>query len=76
MGEYLFERGIYVTMAAYPLVPRNEVGFRVQVTAANSDAEIEQLIEVLHEVSQRFPLQRARGSRVERRSQHRVLVVE
>jgi len=75
-GEYLFERGIYVTMAAYPLVPRNEVGFRVQVTAANSDAEIEQLIEVLHEVSQRFPLQRARGSRVERRSQHRVLVVE
>ena len=76
VGEYLFERGIYVTMAAYPLVPRNEVGFRVQVTAANSDAEIEQLIEVLHEVSQRFPLQRARGSRVERRSQYRVLVVE
>ena len=59
VGNYLFDRGIYVTMAAYPLVPRHEVGFRVQVTAANSDAEIAQLIEVLHEVSQRFPLRRA-----------------
>jgi 8-amino-7-oxononanoate synthase len=75
VGDYLFDRGIYVTMAAYPLVPRHEVGFRIQVTAANSDAEIEQLIEVLHDVSQRFPLQRARGSRVKRRSQGRVLKV-
>ena len=75
MGDYLFDRGIYVTMAAYPLVPRNDAGFRVQVTAANSDAEIEQLIEVLHEVSERFPLQRASSSRVERRSQSQVLVV-
>jgi hypothetical protein len=62
-------------MAAYPLVPRNEVGFRIQVTAANSDAEIAHLIEVLHEVSQRFPLQRAHGSRSERRSPHRELAV-
>ena len=75
VGDYLFDRGIYVTMAAYPLVPRHEVGFRIQVTAANSDAEIEQLIEVLHEVSQRFPLQRASGSRVKRRSQGHVLKV-
>ena len=75
VGNYLFDRGIYVTMAAYPLVPRHEVGFRVQVTAANSDAEIAQLIEVLHEVSQRFPLQRASGSRVEHRSQGRMLEV-
>jgi len=36
-----------VTLAAYPLVPRNEVGFRIQVTAANSDAEIDRLLEVL-----------------------------
>jgi 8-amino-7-oxononanoate synthase len=75
VGDYLFNRGIYVTMAAYPLVPRNEVGFRVQVTAANSDAEIEQLIEVLHEVAQRFPLQPARGSRGKRRSPERALEV-
>ena len=39
-GRFLFERGIYVTLAAYPLVPKDEVGFRIQVTAANTDEEI------------------------------------
>jgi len=47
VGRLLFDSGIYVTLAAYPLVPRNEVGFRIQVTAANSDAEIDRLLEVL-----------------------------
>ena len=37
VGRYLFEHGQYATMAAYPLVPKNEVGFRIQVTAANTD---------------------------------------
>src|ERR671935_300956 len=35
-GRLLFERGVYVTVAAYPLVPKHEVGFRIQVTAANT----------------------------------------
>ena len=26
VGKFLFENGIYVTLAAYPLVPRDEVG--------------------------------------------------
>jgi 8-amino-7-oxononanoate synthase len=56
VGRYLFERGIYVTMAVYPLVPRDEVGFRIQVTAANGDDEVDQLCEVLGEVDQRFEL--------------------
>src|SRR2546423_1458670 len=30
LGRFLFDRGIYVTLAAYPLVPKDEVGFRVQ----------------------------------------------
>jgi 8-amino-7-oxononanoate synthase len=47
VGRYLFDKGIYVTLAAYPLVPRDEVGFRIQVTAANTDEEIERLLEVL-----------------------------
>ena len=51
VGRLLFDRGIYVTLAAYPLVPRNEVGFRVQVTAANTDAEIDRLIEALGELA-------------------------
>ncbi|HET9641817.1 MAG TPA: pyridoxal phosphate-dependent aminotransferase family protein [Burkholderiaceae bacterium] len=56
-GRFLFEQGIYVTMAAFPLVPKREVGVRVQVTAANTDAEVDYLIDVLHEFAQRFPLQ-------------------
>ena len=36
VGRFLFDNGVYVTLAAYPLVPRDEVGFRVQVTAANT----------------------------------------
>jgi 8-amino-7-oxononanoate synthase len=59
VGRFLFDRGIYVTLAAYPLVPRNQVGFRVQVTAANDDSEIEQLNQVLAELSERFDMQRA-----------------
>lgn len=60
VGRYLFDRGIYVTMAAYPLVPKDEVGFRVQVTAANGDDEIDLLCEVLGELSERFELQHER----------------
>jgi 8-amino-7-oxononanoate synthase len=57
VGRYLFERGIYATMAAYPLVPKDEVGFRIQVTAANGDDEIDLLCEVLGEINERFDLQ-------------------
>ena len=59
VGRFLFERGIYVTLAAYPLVPKDEVGFRIQVTAANTDHEITRLIGVLGELADRFPLQAA-----------------
>ena len=57
VGRYLFDRGTYVTMAAYPLVPKDEVGFRIQVTAANEDDEIDLLCEVLGEINERFALQ-------------------
>lgn len=60
VGRFLFDNGIYVTLAAYPLVPRSEVGFRIQVTAANTDAEIEQVIDVLDRLVNRFELQPAR----------------
>ena len=56
VGDFLFSRGIYVTLAAYPLVPRSQVGFRVQVTAANSDEDIEQLCSVLTELAGRFDM--------------------
>jgi len=60
VGRFLFDRGIYVTLAAYPLVPKSEVGFRIQITAANTRAEIDHLLDVLGEVANRFDLQPAR----------------
>ena len=47
VGRFLFDHGVYVTLAAYPLVPKDEVGFRIQLTAANSDAEVDGLIAAL-----------------------------
>ena len=58
-GRFLFDHGIYVTLAAYPLVPKSEVGFRIQVTASNSQAEIEQLVDVLAKLANAFDLRPA-----------------
>jgi 8-amino-7-oxononanoate synthase len=60
VGRFLFAQGIYVTLAAYPLVPKSEVGFRIQITAANTQAEIDQLVDVLEKLVERFDLQPAR----------------
>ena len=59
LGRFLFAHGVYATLAAYPLVPRQEVGFRLQVTAANTDSEIDQLIDVLGKLANAFDLQPA-----------------
>jgi 8-amino-7-oxononanoate synthase len=53
VGRFLFERGVYVTLAAYPLVPKDEVGFRVQLTAVNTDAEVDMLLVALEELAAR-----------------------
>ena len=57
VGRFLFENGIYVTLAAYPLVPKDEVGVRIQVTAANTQAEIDALVDVLGRLATQFELQ-------------------
>ncbi len=54
VGDLLFERGLYVTMCPYPIVPRREAGFRVQVTAANGEGHVERLVRVLHELQDLF----------------------
>jgi 8-amino-7-oxononanoate synthase len=59
VGRFLFDHGVYATMAAYPLVPKHEVGFRLQVTAANTDDEIEHAIGVLGALRDRFRLRQA-----------------
>jgi 8-amino-7-oxononanoate synthase len=63
VGRLLFARGVYVTLAAYPLVPKAEVGFRVQLTAANTDAEVDLLIGVLRELAEMGELQSAAATR-------------
>jgi 8-amino-7-oxononanoate synthase len=60
VGELLFERGVYVTLAAYPLVPKAEVGFRIQLTAANTDAQVDTLIAALAELAEQGELQPAK----------------
>ncbi len=47
VSTLLWKAGVYVTLAAFPLVPRAEVGFRVQVTAANTDEEVDDLLSAL-----------------------------
>ncbi len=47
VGRFLFEQGVYATLAAYPLVPKEEVGFRIQLTAANTDEQVDTLIAAL-----------------------------
>jgi 8-amino-7-oxononanoate synthase len=54
VGRYLFDHGIYVTLAFYPGVPRREVGFRVQMTAANTDEQVDHLLDVLGQLAERF----------------------
>jgi 8-amino-7-oxononanoate synthase len=54
VGDLLFDRGIYAAMAVYPLVPRDEVGFRLQLTAANTDEQVDHLCAVLGELVDRF----------------------
>jgi 8-amino-7-oxononanoate synthase len=47
VGRLLLERGIYTTLAPYPGVPRDQVGFRIQMTAANTDQEVDELLQTL-----------------------------
>ncbi|UWZ41639.1 pyridoxal phosphate-dependent aminotransferase family protein [Dactylosporangium matsuzakiense] len=62
VSERLWERGLFVTLAPYPGVPRDQVGFRVQVTAANTDAEIDHLNAVISELAADGVFQEARES--------------
>jgi 8-amino-7-oxononanoate synthase len=58
VGRHLFDRGIYVTLAPYPVVARKEAGFRIQVTVANTGEQLETLLTVLGEIDDRFGFRR------------------
>jgi 8-amino-7-oxononanoate synthase len=63
VGRYLFDHGVYVTLAAYPLVPKSEVGFRVQLTAANTEAEVDTALGALEGLAE-LGLLRAAGDAI------------
>ncbi len=58
VADTLWRRGIYVTLAPYPMVPRDQVGVRIQVTAAHTDEQIDHLNEVIRELAERGDLKR------------------
>jgi 8-amino-7-oxononanoate synthase len=64
VGRFLFERGVYVTLAAYPLVPKHEVGFRIQLTAVNTDEQVDSLIHALEALAEAGEL-RSRSEPIE-----------
>jgi 8-amino-7-oxononanoate synthase len=49
-GE-LWRRGLFVTLAPYPGVPRDKVGFRIQLTAAHTDEQVDHLMAVLSDLA-------------------------
>ncbi|MDI1463840.1 pyridoxal phosphate-dependent aminotransferase family protein [Catellatospora sp. KI3] len=51
VADLLWRRGIYVTLAAYPLVPRGQVGFRLQLTAAHTHTQVDHLNAALTELA-------------------------
>jgi 8-amino-7-oxononanoate synthase len=61
VGRFLFDHGVYVTLAPFPLVPKVDVGFRVQVTAVNTDSEIDTLCAAIEELAGRGELRPAEG---------------
>jgi 8-amino-7-oxononanoate synthase len=47
VSERLWRAGQYVTLAPYPGVPRDEIGFRIQLTAAHTEPQVDELNGVL-----------------------------
>jgi 7-keto-8-aminopelargonate synthetase-like enzyme len=58
VADALWRDGIYVTLAAYPLVPRDQVGFRIQLTAAHTDEQVGELVAALRRLADRELLSR------------------
>ncbi len=58
VGRLLWDAGIYVTLAAYPLVAHADVGFRVQLTAANTDDEVDDLLTAITALADRSLLRK------------------
>ena len=47
VGDLLWRDGAYVTLAAYPLVPHDQVGFRIQLTATHTPEQVDDLLKTI-----------------------------
>ena len=60
VSQRLWAAGQYVTLAPYPGVPRDEIGFRIQLTAAHTEAQVDELNAVLTKLAADGALRPAR----------------
>jgi 7-keto-8-aminopelargonate synthetase-like enzyme len=51
VSHELWDRGMFVTLAPYPGVPMDQVGFRIQVTAAHTHDQVDRLNEGLSAIA-------------------------
>jgi 8-amino-7-oxononanoate synthase len=51
VSHELWRRRLFVTLAPYPGVPKDQVGFRIQVTAAHTDEQVEHLVSALTDLA-------------------------
>jgi 8-amino-7-oxononanoate synthase len=59
VADLLWRDGIYLTLAAYPLVPHDQVGIRMQLTSAHTDEQVDDLLATLSRLADRDLLRRA-----------------
>jgi 8-amino-7-oxononanoate synthase len=52
VARKLLDGGVYATLAPYPGVPREDVGFRIQLTSAHTDEQIDGLLDVLSDLAE------------------------
>ncbi len=50
MVKYLRDRGVFVTAVAYPVIPRSFLMFRMIPTAAHSDEDVQQTLEIFKQM--------------------------
>jgi 8-amino-7-oxononanoate synthase len=51
VSHELWRRRLFVTLAPYPGVPKDKVGFRIQVTAAHTEEQVEHLVSALTDLA-------------------------
>jgi len=54
MADALYQRGLYVIGFTYPVVPKGKARIRVQISAAHTEEDIAQAVEIFKQVAEEF----------------------